>query len=216
MVAEDRHAGDGGTTAPVTFAGGVLDRYRHVCAFVNGPQREDDPVLTLFISQAVDHGERLLYVVDPAESAAPVKQLRHLGYDAGELLDRNRCEVRTWTDTYLRGGRFDPDAMLDLLDRMLVRQRSPRIRMVADMNWAIDREDAADSLIEFEARANFIHASHNHVVICSYDVSKFDGAFIIDILRTHPMVLIGGMLQENPFFIPPAEFVKERAGLAVR
>ena len=25
-------------------------------------------------------------------------------------------------------------------------------------------------------------------------------------LRTHPMVLIGGTFQVNPFFVPPAEF----------
>jgi hypothetical protein len=31
----------------------------------------------------------------------------------------------------------------------------------------------------------------------------------MDILRTHPMVIIGGVLQENPFFVPPEEFLKE-------
>ena len=78
------------------------------------------------------------------------------------------------------------------------------------MGWAADRADVAEHLIEFEARANFIHAHHEHVVICSYEATKFDGSFIIDILRTHPMVLIGGMLQENPFFVPPSEFLEER------
>jgi hypothetical protein len=31
----------------------------------------------------------------------------------------------------------------------------------------------------------------------------------MDILRTHPMAIIGSILQENPFFTPPAEFLKE-------
>ncbi len=31
----------------------------------------------------------------------------------------------------------------------------------------------------------------------------------MDILRTHPMVIIGGILQENPFFVPPDEFLRE-------
>lgn len=31
----------------------------------------------------------------------------------------------------------------------------------------------------------------------------------MDILRTHPMVIIGGVLQKNPFFVPPAEFLLE-------
>ena len=194
---------------PVTFAGGVLDPYRHVCAFVNA-SAEEDAVFDPFISQGIDRGDRLLYLVDPAASAAPVNRLRQLGYDVGDLLERHRAEVRTWTDTYLRGGSFDQAAMLELLGQVLVEQQSPRIRMLCDMGWAADRPDIADHLIEFEARANFIHARHEHVVICSYAATKFDGSFIIDILRTHPMVLIGGMLQENPFFVPPSEFLEER------
>lgn len=200
---------------PVTFAGGVLDRYRHVCAFVNEPG-EEDAVLDPFVSEGIDRGDRLLYLVDPAESAAPVNRLRHLGYDAGALLEDHQAEVRTWTDTYLRGGRFDQSAMLELLDEMLVDHQSPRIRMLCDMGWAADAEDAAEHLIEFEAKANFIHARHEHVVICSYEATKFDGSFIIDILRTHPMVLIGGMLQENPFFVPPSEFLEEHGRRAGR
>ncbi len=31
----------------------------------------------------------------------------------------------------------------------------------------------------------------------------------MDILRTHPMVIIGGTLQRNPFFVPPDEFLRE-------
>jgi len=28
-------------------------------------------------------------------------------------------------------------------------------------------------------------------------------------MRTHPMVIIGGILQQNPFFVPPDEFLSE-------
>jgi hypothetical protein len=31
----------------------------------------------------------------------------------------------------------------------------------------------------------------------------------MDIVRTHPMVIIGGLLQENPFFVPPDKFLVE-------
>ncbi len=31
----------------------------------------------------------------------------------------------------------------------------------------------------------------------------------MDILRTHPMVVVGGRLRENPFFVPPDEFLRE-------
>jgi hypothetical protein len=31
----------------------------------------------------------------------------------------------------------------------------------------------------------------------------------MDALRTHPLVIIGGLLQENPFYIPPEELLRE-------
>ena len=201
---------DSGRAAdPVTFAGGVLDHYRHVCAFVQD-RAEADAVLDPFVRDGVEGGDRLVYLVDSATPAAPLAQLRRLGYDAPTLLADGRAEVRTWAATYLRTGGFDQDDMLGQLDEMLGSAPEPRIRLVADMGWAAGDRRAAEELIDFEARANFLHARHRHVVICAYDTSRFDGAFIIDILRTHPMVLIGGILQENPFFVPPEEFLGER------
>src|SRR4051794_13075733 len=195
---------------PVTFAGGVLDRYRHVCAFVNG-SAEADAVLDPFVRDGVEAGDRLVHLVDTAAPGIPLRRLRRLGYDTAELLKDGRCEVHTWAETYLRTGAFDQADMLRQLDGMLLASEAPRIRLLADMGWAERDDDVAEDLIEFEARANFLHARHRHVVICAYDTSRFDGAFVIDILRTHPMALVGGILQENPFFAPPEEFLEEFA-----
>ena len=46
-------------------------------------------------------------------------------------------------------------------------------------------------------------------------MARFGANVVMDILRTHPMVIVGGILQENPFFVPPDEFLRElreRAG----
>jgi len=194
---------------PVSFAGGMLDPYRHVCAFVNS-RDEEYRILDPFMTQGLEHGEKLLYLIDPNDRASLVSHLRRLGFDMPKLFEQHQCEVRTWAETYLRGGRFDQDAMLDLLDQFLVGSQSPRIRMVADMGWAAEEPSAGDLLIEFEARANFVHPKHAHAVICVYDIGKFGGDFVIDILRTHPMALIGGVLQVNPYYVPAEEFLRER------
>jgi hypothetical protein len=196
---------------PIAFAGGTLDPYRHVCAFFNGPD-EEHQVLDPFVSEGLTRGEKALYLIDSAERANLVRRLRGLGLDMPTLLAQRQCDVRAWSDTYLRGGRFDPDAMLGILDEVLVGAPSPRIRMIADMGWAVQQQgqpDVSDLLLEFEARANFVHVHHSHVVICVYETASFGADFIVDILRTHPMALIGGALQVNPFFVPPAEFLEE-------
>jgi hypothetical protein len=66
-----------------------------------------------------------------------------------------------------------------------------------------------DDLVEYETRLNYIWPLYRDAVICVYDLGKFGGHIVIDVLRTHPMVLIGGIIQENPFFQPPDEFLQE-------
>ena len=197
-----------GALDAIAFEGGILDPYRHVCAFVNS-RDEEHRILDPFVSEGLARGERAIYLVDPAERANLVRHLRRLGLDMPTLLRQRQCDVRTWTETYLRGGRFDQDAMLGIIDELLGSSPSPRIRMVADMGWAVEQDGVSDLLLEFEARANFVQAKYAHVVICVYDTAKFGADFVIDVLRTHPMALIGGILQINPFFVPPAEFLEE-------
>ena len=45
-------------------------------------------------------------------------------------------------------------------------------------------------------------------MICTYDLRKFGASVVMDALRTHPVVIIGGLLQENPFFVSGAAPLK--------
>jgi hypothetical protein len=47
------------TFDPVSFAGGVLDPYRHVCAFVNSWD-EEYRILAPFVSDGVARGDKML------------------------------------------------------------------------------------------------------------------------------------------------------------
>ena len=38
---------------------------------------------------------------------------------------------------------------------------------------------------------------------------KFGGGVVVEVMRTNPMIIIGGVPQENPFFVPPDEFLLE-------
>jgi hypothetical protein len=80
------------------------------------------------------------------------------------------------------------------------------------MEWAAEGRSHVDDLLEYEARLNYILPRYKDPVICTYDLAKFGGDTVIDIMRTHPMIIIGGILQQNPFFVPPEEFLREIRG----
>jgi hypothetical protein len=36
-----------------------------------------------------------------------------------------------------------------------------------------------------------------------YDLDRFGGELLFSTLKTHPKVLVGGLIHENPYYIPP-------------
>jgi hypothetical protein len=84
------------------------------------------------------------------------------------------------------------------------------------MEWALVDLPGVEDLIEFETRVNYVVPKYKDIVICAYDLSKFSASVVIDAMRTHPVVIVGGLLHENPFFVPPEQFlleIKERQSL---
>jgi hypothetical protein len=85
----------------------------------------------------------------------------------------------------------------------------PLSRIVCHMEWAAKSQSHVNDLVEFESRVNDLWRRHDDAVICTYDLAKLGGDTVINIMRTHPMIIIGGILQHNPFFVPPEEFLRE-------
>ena len=59
------------------------------------------------------------------------------------------------------------------------------------------------------AGSNEVTSRFEDVVVCTYDLNRFSATLVTDILRTHPQVIVGGILQENPFYVPPEQFLQE-------
>jgi hypothetical protein len=80
------------------------------------------------------------------------------------------------------------------------------------MDWALNDFPGVHDFIEYESRLNYVLPNYDMAAICTYDVTKVGASLIVDVLRTHPMVIIGGILRENPFYVPPHEFLQELSG----
>lgn len=196
---------------PLRFARGTVDKHCHICAFFNGPE-EEHRVLRSFVKDGMDAGERGVHIVGPEERNAHVQWLRDEGIDVEHTMSTGQLEVQSWDDVYLRGDRFEQDAVLATIDESLRSNEAggyTATRVLAHMEWALLDKEGVGDLLEYETRANYLLPKYNTPVICAYDVSKFGAGIVMDILRTHPMVIIGGVLRENPFFVPPDQFLFE-------
>ncbi|MEO8524833.1 MAG: MEDS domain-containing protein [Caldimonas sp.] len=197
--------------APIPFAGSQLCKGRHVCAFFNSDD-EKYRVLLPFIKDGFACGDKAVHVVNPDQRDDHLQRLTAAGIDAAAAEQSGQLELKTNTETYLRDGRFDPDRMLEVFEQMAsgtAEAGFPLARIVCHMDWAADGRSHIDDLVEFESRVNDVWSRHDDAVICVYDLAKFGGDTVVNIMRTHPMIIVGGLLQENPFFVPPEEFLRE-------
>ena len=195
----------------VQFAGSTLGRQRHICAFFNSID-EQHRVLRSFIKDGFDRGDKAFHLVDPERREEHLRRLAEAGIDVPEAMGTGQLEVRPWEDGPLHGDRFDQDTWLASFEQVL--QSGPaagyaQTRFLAQMEWALVDLPGVEDLIEFETRVNYVVPKYDDAVICAYDLSKFGASVVMDALRTHPVVIIGGLLQENPFFVPPDQFLLE-------
>ena len=199
------------TSDPVRLAGSVLSRSCHVCAFFHSKE-EEYRVLMPFIKDGFDKGDRAFHVVDPALRAGHLKRLEQEGIDVAGAEARGQLEVRRWQEAYLKDDHFDQHRMIATIKEALdpaKKQPGKLTRLVANMEWALEDLPGVHDIVEYETRLNHVLPAYHDPVVCTYDLSRFDASVVIDIMRTHPMVIVGGILQVNPFFVPPDEFLIE-------
>jgi hypothetical protein len=78
------------------------------------------------------------------------------------------------------------------------------------MTWALRRLPGVEELVRYEAKLNEFLPRYPQVILCLYELHRFSGDVLVDVLKTHPKVLLGGMLLRNPYYLEPDEFLAGR------
>lgn len=198
------------STASITLAGCPLSVPRHVCAFFNS-EEEAYRVLLPFVKEGFEQGDKAVHILSADQRAEHVRRLAEAGIDAQSEQSKGTLELKDTRQVYLSEGRFDSRRMLATFESMSSGMRDQRSlqRFVCQMDWASDAASDVEQLVEFEAQVNDLWCRSEDAVVCCYQLQRFGAETVMDILRTHPMVIIGGILQRNPFFTPPDQFLGE-------
>jgi hypothetical protein len=170
----------------------MLREHRHVCAFFSSADEEYETLLP-FICDGLKGGERAYHVLPAKHHGQHLEQLREAGIDVAALQQSRQLEVARPEDTYLRGGRFDKHAMLALIQDALKAGPAvgfPLTRLVAHAETVLEDWSSTGEWVEYEMQLNEVLPRYDDPVICTYDVNLLKGSIAVDILRTHPMVII--------------------------
>lgn len=182
----------------------------HICLIYESAEEQLGAVVP-FIVHGLERGDRCLYIVDDRTGEEVSAALRGVGVDVSAALERGELQIMTRRETYLRDGHFDPDAMLVLLGEAAGRALEagqPALRGTGEMTWSLAGDEGSERLIEYEARLNDFTADHEAVIVCQYNRSRFPASTIREVLRTHPIAVVGDEVCPNPFYEEPRAVLK--------
>jgi hypothetical protein len=199
------------STSAVRLPGAAARQFGHVCGFFRS-REEEYRVLLPLAKEGFERGEKVFHIVDPEHRPERMRRLEEVGISPAAVQRSGQVEIRSWEDAHMRGGRFDQEAMMTLLEETLSGAKADgfgQTRLWANMEWALAEFPGVEDLVEYETRVNYLLPRNGDLVVCAYDLTKFGAGIMMDVLRTHPLVIIDGFLHENPFFVQPDEFLRE-------
>lgn len=200
------------TMRPVTMCGQVLPQATHICAFFDSERQEYDCLVPYF-AEGLAQNEQVVTIRDAAQCERHRDRLRErMPASVDAAIDANQLRIVASEETYLADGVFAQDRMFSMLEQLLQEAESgpfKRVRTCGDMTWALRDMPGTEGLMEYESRVNVLTRSHDCTLMCVYDVNQFSGRAVMDVLATHPMVVMGDRIYENPYYVDPAVFLRQ-------
>jgi hypothetical protein len=64
-----------------------------------------------------------------------------------------------------------------------------------------------DDFMKYESELNNFVEQQPVAVMCLYNLEMVDGGILVDLMKTHSKLILGGMLLQNPHSLSPDEFL---------
>ncbi len=179
----------------------------HVCAIYETDE-ERHALLATYVRDGLRLRQRVGCLADERLGALIVGCLAEEGIDARAFVASGQLVMRDSADAFLRGGIFDSDRAIALLEVEAERAAAEgweALRIVTEMTGAFLAAAGGQSLVEYESRASDVLPTRGAVAICLYDLRRVDPRTLLELLEAHPLVGVGTEVFENPWFLPQAE-----------
>ena len=73
----------------------------------------------------------------------------------------------------------------------------PLLRAAGEMSWVLPQPEGGEDFFAYESAVNQLVEDKPAVFMCMYDLRRFGIPMLVDVLKTHPKVLLDGMMLDN-------------------
>lgn len=170
--------------------------------------RNPDEIVALavpYLIEGLRANDRVVYVADDT----PIERIRAgliaAGVDVEAETATGRLVLATSTDAFFPGGCFDVEGAIQGVRASVadaIAAGHPRVRFSVEMSYLLRDVPGIERGLEFEARVNDeVFAGRPVVCICSFNVTRDDGRVLVDVLRSHQVLVQDGGTWENPSYV---------------
>ena len=182
----------------------------HICARSTQDRRNETACSFRSSRKGCRHGDKCLCLVDDVAPATVQDQLE--GPATSSRPHRvDQLNVDVASSVYLQSGQFSVEHITSFLATRLseATERFPLLRAAGEMSWVLPMPIGADDFFVYESAVNDIVADAPAIFMRLYDLQRFSAQMLVDILHTHPQVLLDDNLIDNRHYLPPRSTSRE-------
>jgi PAS domain S-box-containing protein len=191
---------------------GCMSVHDHAC-LIYSTVSEQMAAIVPYIRDGLLRGERCVYAADENSPETVMAALAAAGTDVLAHLRNGSLEFIQARDAYIRDGAFVSENMIHRLETMVEdakRQGFQTLRLAAEMSWARNSQTSMERVLEYEAKLNQFYPNHDVMAVCQFNRNCFSKGVLKGVIETHPLVMLsGGEVAENRFYIPPEEYLSQ-------
>ena len=194
---------------PLIAALEQLGPHDHFCSIYENPQ-EHYAVAIPFIRIGLDRGEKCIYIADDGTVGDVRQAMQSEGIDVERATSSKALVLATKEQAYLEHGSFHPDWMFTFwkqATQLALSEGFSALRATGETEWVLRGGRGLERWMEYESRLTHTLSENNCSALCQYNRRLFPPELILDVIRTHPMVVYGSTVCRNLYYVPPDEFL---------
>lgn len=138
--------------------------------------------------------------------------LRRSGVDVGAAQEHGQLVFLTERDSLLVNKRFDPYHLLSTHQTFIaqaLREGWKAVRISMDMTWLTQDVATSEQVLKYEAASDAVFTFQNAPIIAlmHYDYSKLPGALVVEMLKLHPIAVVGKFIKRNPYYLNSEQYL---------
>ena len=183
----------------------------HLC-LISGGLEEPSAALVPFLKTGLAASDRCLFLGPPSSARRIERELAPQGVSLGRK--PRSLVLLTERERWRPGGSFVPERVMDSLrqvEHQALDDGFRGLRIAMDMAWLVDGASGGERLIEYEALLNRCLAGSRIAALCCYTRPHTGAATLRDVLRTHPLAVLGGQVCRSSFYEPPDLVLGDRS-----